>query len=396
MKLLLVSQNYAPEVAAASIRLRNMVAALVEKGIEFEVLTALPNYPKGRIFEGYKNKWSCVEQIDGVTVYRYWMYANISYNKIKRGLSMISFAITLLLFGFKRKRIKEYDAVLVQSPPLLVAYTAVRLFKTIYHKKIILNVSDIHPQSLAEAEILSKDSGFYKKLLKVEKYLYQKSDYLIGQSDEIIAHIQAIKKIDSFLYRTLQKPINMEHVEKEKGKHNKIVYAGLLAKTQDILEIVKTIDFKTIGLEFHIYGDGGQKEDIIKYCDNQSVFYHGSVPNDVMLKELQKYDASIVPLSKSLIGAVPSKIYNVVASGLPLIYMGKIDGEAAKLIDHYGLGFTVPNSDYNLLRESLVRFKLLTEEEYQRLKTNCDVVSSGDFNFNKQIDRMIIWLKSIK
>lgn len=392
MKILLVTQNYTPEVAAAPIRLHNMVSALTKRGIDFDVLTAMPNYPKGQIFDGYRGNFYCKERIERVDVYRYWIYANISYSKIKRGLSMISFALTLLLFGLKRKKIKSYDAVIVQTPPLFVAYTAVWLFKSIYHKKIYLNVSDIHPQSLAEGEILSSESGFYKKLLKVENYLYKKSDSCICQSDEIVNHIKKHKDIDCFLYRTLQDNSNINLHEDNRSVHNKIVYAGLLAKTQDILSIVKTIDFANLGLEFHIYGDGGQKDEIINYCDDQSVFYHGFVSNDVMLQELQKYDASIVPLSKSLVGAVPSKIYNVVASGLPLIFMGKEDGEAANLIKKYKLGFTVPSSDYDALKEALKQYSSLTNEAYNQLRNNCKQVSENDFNFDKQIDRLVGWL----
>ena len=395
MKLLLVTQNYTPEVAAAPIRLRNMVAALTEKGVEIEVLTALPNYPKGKIFDGYRRKFSCMEQIDGVNVFRYWIYANNSYSALKRAMSMFSFAVTLLFFGFKRKRIKSYDAVIIQTPPLFVAYTAVWLFKSLYKKRIILNVSDIHPQSLIEAEILTADSKVYKKMAKVEKYIYRKTDYLMGQCDEIIDHVKQFRDIDSFLYRTLQKPDGIEVLDNDRECRNKIVYAGLLGKTQDVLSIVQNVDFKSINIEFHIYGDGGQKEDILKYCDDQYVFYHGSVANDVMLKELQKYDASIVPLSKSLIGAVPSKIYNVVASGLPLIYMGKVDGEATKLVNRYNIGFTVPPGDYAALREALVKFGGLTPTEYMKLRKNCIDVSNEDFNFNRQKEKLYLWLKSI-
>lgn len=395
MRLLLITQNYTPEVAAAPIRLRNMVTALTEKGVEFEVLTALPSYPKGRIFDGYRKKFSCREEIDGVLVYRYWIYANNTYKALKRAISMFSFAVTLLFFGFKMKKIKSYDAVIIQTPPLFVACTASWLFKCVYKKKVILNVSDIHPQSLVEAEILSSESRVYKIMDKVERFIYKKADYLMGQSDEIIDHVKQFKIIDSFLYRTLQKPDGIVVLDNNREHHNKIVYAGLLGKTQDVLSIVQNVDFKKIGIEFHIYGDGGQKDEILNYCDNQNVFYHGSVPNDVMLKELQKYDASIVPLAKSLIGAVPSKIYNVVASGLPLIYMGKVDGEATKLVNRYKIGFSVPPGDYSALQEVLIQFGSLTNTEYQQMRNNCKDVSEGDFNFNRQVDNLFKWLQAM-
>ena len=53
MKILIVSERYWPEVGAAPSRLVNMAEGLHARGCDVDVLTSLPNYPKGRIFDGY-------------------------------------------------------------------------------------------------------------------------------------------------------------------------------------------------------------------------------------------------------------------------------------------------------------------------------------------------------
>ena len=397
MKILVVTQNFHPEVAAAPIRLKNMVESLQARGFEVDVLTAMPNYPKGKIFDGYRGKFKMKEPYGNGTLYRYWIYANNSFNKYKRFIGMMSFATTLRCFGMKRKTVKSYDVVIVQTPPLPIAYSAVKMFKRKGKAKIVLNVSDLQPLALIQAGHMKEGSRYHQMFAKMEKYVYEASDALMGQSEEILEYVNSLHQMPaSFLYRTLQRPEkDVEFVPKSAGKHNKLVYAGLLSKTQNVLSIIQNVDFKGRGMEFHLYGDGNQREEIEKYCDGENVFYHGSVPNHVMMQELQKYDASIVPLASDRTGAVPSKIYNVVYSGMPVLYLGKITGEAAKLIVRYKVGYVAAPLDFETLNTNLDKFCSLTEDEYQELVNNCIDLSQNDFSFDKQMERFDEFLRKL-
>ena len=106
MKILIVTERYWPEVGAAPSRLTNMAEGLKGSGCDVDVLTCLPNYPKGKIDEGYRGKLSMRESRNGIDLFRYWIYATVSKSAIARVLNMFSFAITMWLFAFKRKRIK--------------------------------------------------------------------------------------------------------------------------------------------------------------------------------------------------------------------------------------------------------------------------------------------------
>ena len=121
MKVLIVSFYYEPEFGAAPSRITNLAKGLKASGVDVDVLTCLPNYPKGKIFDGYRGHFSMKEQIDGVNVYRYWTYATVSKNPLKRVLAMTAYAVSMWSFAFKRKMIKSYDRVIVQSPPILVS-----------------------------------------------------------------------------------------------------------------------------------------------------------------------------------------------------------------------------------------------------------------------------------
>ena len=206
MKILVVTQNFHPEVAAAPIRLKNMVESLQARGFVVDVLTAMPNYPTGKIFDGYRGKFKMTEPYGNGILYRYWIYANNSFNKYKRMLGMVSFAATLRFFGMKRKIARSYDVVIVQTPPLPVAYSAVKMFRRIAKAKIVLNVSDIHPLALVQAGHMKDGTRYYKMFKNMEQYLYNASDALMGQSEEILEFVNNCREMPSFLYRTLQRP----------------------------------------------------------------------------------------------------------------------------------------------------------------------------------------------
>lgn len=107
MRVLIVSPSYLPEIGAAPSRITNMAEGLSGLGIEVDVLTCLPNYPKGRIFDGYRGGFSKTEDVNGITVFRYWTYASISKKPLVRLASMCAFATTLWCFALKRKRINH-------------------------------------------------------------------------------------------------------------------------------------------------------------------------------------------------------------------------------------------------------------------------------------------------
>lgn len=157
MKILIVTERYWPEVGAAPSRLANMAEGLKNRGNKVDVLTSLPNYPKGRIFDEYRKYLSKKEVHNGVTLFRYWMYATVSRSPIARIINMFSFAIMLWIFGLKRKRIKEYDIFIIQTPTLIVASSAMMLFKGIYRKKCYINVSDIWPLTAVDMGAMKKD-----------------------------------------------------------------------------------------------------------------------------------------------------------------------------------------------------------------------------------------------
>lgn len=173
----------------------------------------------------------------------------------------------------------------------------------------------------------------------------------------------------------------------------KIVYAGLLGVAQDILTLIKSVDFKSVGAEFHIYGGGNQVTQIQKHIENKDldVYYHGYVDKKDIAKTLKQYHTSIVPLTVRIKGAVPSKIFDLISISLPILFCG--GGEGATIIKKYNIGFISEPSDYKALQKNIIQMKNMSTQEYLQMVNNCTNASRTDFSFEYQMDKYYQFLK---
>lgn len=387
MNIGLLTHSYSPEIGAAPNRLLEMVKGLKREGNNVSVLTAMPNYPTGKIFSDYKGKFSCKETIDGVEVKRLWLYASNSKKSIPRIMSMASFSVTSL-FGLRYLRKKNLDFLIVQSPPLPLAWSG-RWLAKLSGAKFVLNVSDLWPLSAKEMGAIS-EGRLYRAIEKLESYAYRKSDIALGQSQQIVDYISERGCRNVHLFRNGVDPeiFKVHHDNKVTPSPDaplKIIYAGLLGYAQGIAEICENIDFAALGAEFHIYGQGGEKgklERYIKDHPDKGIFYHGVVSRDKLPALMVEADISIIPLVTNIYGAVPSKIYESMAAGLPILFMG--EGEGAKIIEDNKLGFVFKPKDYASVKEKIAMIKK-NPEILREITDNCLDAAANKFNRANQI-----------
>lgn len=338
-------------------RLLELSKIFMEKGWEVSAVTAMPNYPKGQIFKEYKGKFSTEEDVQGIKVLRYWMYASIAAKSIPRIISMLSFSFTCL---FSRSFIKKFkpDFIFTESPPLTLTFSGYLLSK-LTGSRLIMNVSDVWPLSAKELGVIS-DGFLYRQLERFEKFLYKKSYLCTGQSEEIAAHIKSSGGERVYLFRN---GVDVRRFSKSRSaaesKENiKIIYAGLLGVAQGIFDIAKNIDFRELGSEFHIYGEGAERnklENYLKDNGNRNIFLHESVSREEIPNLLSGFYCTIIPLVNNIYGAVPSKIYESMAAGLPVMFSGS--GEGAKIISEYKVGLVSKPKDYDSLKENIIKIR---------------------------------------
>lgn len=388
MSYIIISNYYPPEMGAASNRIKMMAGGLKDQSNSVHVICPMPNYPTGKVFEGYKGKILKNEKDEDIDVYRYWIYPSNSKNPLLRLLSMLSFSVSLWLSIFKKKKFRKVNWVIIQNSPLLVSFSSIILFRWILRKKIALNVSDLWPLSALELGVIQKGK-LYSFLEQLERFNYKYSDLIIGQSNEILTHVHSIVNRPTFLYRNIQDLKEVTAYDGRSMAKVKLIYAGLLGVAQGVFDIIKNVDFTSLGVEFHVYGDGNERQQIEAYLSSNKdsgVFYHGSVSKADLYSILPKFHMSIVPLVTRIKGAVPSKIFELCQMGIPVLFCG--GGEGADIINRFEIGLTSAPGDYRQIEKNILELKSYNQEEYDQLVNQCLKVAEVEFNFETQIEKL--------
>ena len=392
MKIVLLTEYYKPEMGASQNRLYEMVMGLKEAGNEISVVTGMPNYPTGKIFKSYRGKFKSSEYIDGIFIKRFWLFASNSKKALPRILNMISFSITAFCALPYLWRVKP-DYLIVESIPLPITITALILSK-LCGAKLVGNVPDLWPLTAKEMGAISGDSLLYKFLEKVERLFYKKSNIILGQSRQIVDYIKVHGGEDVYLFHNGVDYHRFASLKRTRDDNKFVItYAGILGYAQGLYDLCKNVNFKDIGAEFHIYGAGGEKdliEAFLKENPDRGVFFHGSVSREAVPQILTDSDATLVPLIKHIYGAVPSKIYESMAAGLPILFSG--EGEGQRIIEKYEIGLVSAAKDYDKIIKNittLVSNRVLRE----KMRKNCLECAINVFNRPKQIIAMNEYLQ---
>lgn len=379
--ILIITNYFPPEKGAASNRIFAMANSYLEYDYKVTVVCPLPNYPQGSIFKDYKKKFFLKETIKGIDVRRLWLFASKSKSKFVRLCSMLSFGICLFFFLLFSKTPKK---VIIQCSPLFVGFFAT-LASKIKRKTIILNVSDLWPLAGLEMGILKK--GFYFNMLKkIEKYNYKSAHLVLGQSKEILNHITSyFPNKSTFLYRNLPDFEPKKISPTRSSKNIKIVYAGLLGVAQGVAEICQKIKLPN-NVIFDIYGDGPESDTIKTISDkNPQINFHGLIDREELHKILTKYDFTLIPLTNRIYGSVPSKIFEFSRLGIPILYFS--EGEGAKLVEQYNLGYTIKDKDYKGLNELIRSLSKNKTMSFSKEKIQEKALES--FDFDKQFKQLL-------
>ncbi|MDR1006414.1 MAG: glycosyltransferase family 4 protein [Bacteroidales bacterium] len=370
MKLLILTQYFPPEVGAPQSRLYEVAQRLHKKGIQVSVLTAMPNYPQMRIHEAYKGKCFCKEDMDGMKIYRSWIYVPKSKALFKRLINYFSFVFSSVWCGLFRVKGK-YDVLLVESPPLFLGISAVILSR-FKKAKLVFNVSDLWPES-AEKLGLITNKTLLGLATRLEEYCYRKSAMISGQTQGIVNNIKSrfpqkkvhwLKNGVDINYYDVKKDFTKGSWRQEHGFAQSdflLFFGGILGYAQDIEVILRcAASVKEYGdIKFVIYGTGPEKERLIKMKEDlkaDNVSFYPAVAKNQMQEIIMDMDCSMAPLKRIELfkGAIPTKIFENLALKKPLL-LG-VDGEARELFVNEGkccLFFEPENEE--AMKEQLLR-----------------------------------------
>ena len=396
MRILVISQYFYPE----NFRINDLCLGLKSNGNSVTVLTAKPNYPKGRFFSGYTFFNKSTEEYKGIKVYRSPLIPRGNAKGFNLFLNYISFVIFgfFTLFLIKEK----FDKIFVYAPsPITVGYLGIAA-SFIFRAKPYLWVHDLWPESVKDAGGINNKFFLYLVDL-MTKSIYYFYDNILVQSPSFSDYLlnQGVSESKIIFYPYYAE--NFYKVVKENskiksqfGKGLKIVFAGNIGVAQSfdtIFYAAKILATKLKNFKFIIIGDGRDRQRIQKkIADNSLDNYFeflGSYPPEKMPTFFASADALLVSLKDTKIFSmtIPGKLQSYLACGKPII--ASLNGIGAKLVEESNSGFVSRAEDPESLADSILKFTKLSLAQKKELGRNARIFYKKEFERSRLLTRLI-------
>ena len=389
MKILFVSQYFYPEIFKGN----ELVFDLVKRGHEVTVLTAKPNYPSGKFFEGYSFFGKKEEIIQGARVIRTPVYPRKNGKGIHLMLNYLSFVFFSYFTCLFRVKVK-FDVIFVQQlSPATMALPGLWIKKR-RNTPLYLWVLDLWPESILAASNF-KNSFVIKGIENIVKKIYKNSDTILISSkyfeksirDKVVDKNKSIIYFPNWAENVFTNLPKKEIPTPDLPLGFNIMFAGNVGESQDFETILSAAELtKTENINWVIIGDGRKIDWIkseIKARNINNVYLLGRHCLESMPFFFKKADVMLVSLKDEPVFAltVPAKVQAYMASGK--IILGSLNGEGKELINESNCGFAVSAGDYKLLGQKAIELKNLEEEKKQEMQYNS--ISYYEKNFSKQM-----------
>ncbi len=372
MRILMLTQWFQPEPMFKGLP---FAKELLRRGHEVEVLTGFPNYPGGKVYDGYRVMPWLQEEMEGIRVNRVALYPSHNNSGLRRIANYMSFAFMSLFVG----------PWLIRKPDVVYVYNLVTLSRTasflrwFYGCKIVYDVQDLWPESVVSSGMLP---GFFHSFLnKWCRKAYQRADFIVAQSPGFQEKLQSRgishKKI-GVIYNWCQEETFCPELEDKildqfLGQDRKdtfnVVFAGTMGVMQGldtVLEAAEIIAKSHKRVRFFLVGGGVAKKYLQDKCKDiglGNIIFVPRQPMSVMGSIFKIADALLVHLKNDQLFriTIPSKTQAYLAAGKPIVMA--VEGDAAVLVEQAGAGYVCASEDARAMAECVKKLCEMSQEE---------------------------------
>ena len=405
MKILIVTQYYFPE----SFKSNDLSFELQKRGHDVTVLTGLPNYPEGKMYEGYGIFKNRKQVINGVKIVRSLLLLRGNGGGIRLFLNYFSFAFFASIKAFFLNFNNKYDAVIVHEPSPITQYYPAYILNKLQKTPVYFWVMDLWPESL---EILGgvKNKFVLSYFTRMVTKFYKNSEKILmtskGFKKSILEKGNFENKLEYFPNwaedSISQGDLNFPIPNLPEGF--KVMFAGNVGEAQDMEGVMNAaLHLKNYPeIKFIMVGDGRKmpfvQEFVQKNNLQETVITVGQFPLETMASFFSKADVMLVSLRDDAIFniTVPAKTQAYMSASKPIIAM--MNGEGAELIEEAKCGVSVPAGDSKKLAETLVEMSKLNPENLKIMGENSRKYFQENYSLSKCIDNLerILMLKNNK
>ncbi|MCA2213266.1 glycosyltransferase family 4 protein [Jidongwangia harbinensis] len=375
MKVGIVSQWYSPEPWFIP---QNLAAELAVRGHEVRVLTGFPNYPDGKIYAGYRQRWND-RTVDGnLTTRRVPLYASHDSSAVRRAANYFSFAATSTMAGLRY--LKDVDVVYVYLTPATV-FAAPAILRLLRGTPSVVHVQDLWPESVTASSMAPSGAVgklAYRALHRMMRSIYSASSGVVAiapsMRDLIIERGAEPSKVsvvlnwtDEELFRPVEPSESAKREVRRQGR-TVVMYGGNLGPFQDIegsIRAAASVETSS-DIDLVFVGSGLVEQEARNLVDRLgagNVRFLGRRPPSEMADLVAAADFQLLTIRDLPIfhGAVPSKLQAALACGAPVV--AAAPGDTAALVKRSGAGFTCPPEDWQALAERFAQASRLSPTE---------------------------------
>ncbi|WBB46648.1 glycosyltransferase family 4 protein [Verrucosispora sp. WMMA2044] len=359
MKIGVVSQWYPPEGVFIP---GSLAQGLAGRGHTVRVLTAFPNYPYGRIFPGWKQRWRHRETDGPVAVRRVPTYPSHDTSATRRALSHLSFGASSVLAG--SAWLAGVDVTYVYHPPP-TAIALAALLRATRRTPVVLHVQDLWPDSVTGSGMASVGRlgrALETGIGELMRTAYRTADVIVTISPVMAEQVVArgadpdrvrvvLNWTDDSLFRPVPVTPEARSVLGHRGRCT-VMFAGNLGLLQGLDTAVRAAAAVRERMDLVLVGSGADEDQIRRLAVESgadNVRFVGRRPANEMAALYAAADFQLICLRDlpELRGATPSKLQAAMACGVPVI--ASVAGDAAALIQSSGGGLVSRPGDWRAL-----------------------------------------------
>ena len=395
MNILLITPHFYPN----NFKCNDVAFELVRRGCAVTVLTDIPNYPKGKFFDGYGYFKKRREVINGVEVIRTGMIPRGDGSGKMLALNYLSFLFTAFFRALWMGLFRRYDTIIVhQLSPVTVGIPAVVIKKMQRRAKLLFWVLDLWPESLQVA------GGVNNKYVLgafewVAKLCYRNSDKILISSK---GFRKSICEKGDFADKIVYFPnwaedsltADTDYVLPELPDGFKVMFAGNIGEAQDFdhtMEAARILKERgERDIHFVLVGDGRKRTWVEEYIAEHNlhdiVHWVGRHPLEAMGKFFASADVLYFALKDTVIFNLtcPAKLQAYMSVGKPVLAM--INGEGADIVEEAGCGLAVPAGASEALADAICKMAKMNPSELEEMGKKGKAYCEENFAFEKNMN----------
>lgn len=364
MHILFLSHYFPPEVNAPASRTWEHCREWVKQGHRVTVVTCAPNHPRGRVFDGYRNRWFQRELVDGIDVIRVWTYVTANEGVVKRTLNYVSFMVTAILAA---PFLPKADVVISTSPQFfngLAGYFVSRFKRAPW----VLEIRDLWPESIFAVGAI-RNRWVIRALEALEMFAYRAADRIVPVTDAFKKYM-VNKGIDAQKIDVIKNGVDLRFYKPWQGANSLVALLELEGKfvasyvgthgmahgLEVVLHAAKRLVHRP-DIVFLLVGDGADRKRLLALKDEwklDNVVMVDQQPKENMPLLWDLSNVSLVLLKKSDLfkTVIPSKIFESMAMKKPIV-LG-VEGEAKEIIEQAKSGICIEPGNADALAAAVL------------------------------------------